>query len=143
MAREIVTSENREEYNNKKMGIKHEKKEEKDDEKHQIRKFFEKNTKEYLHEGGYKDNILPNGNVRVYHGTSEKNLKGILKDKKFKGFPFFSPDKDIAQKFSKQAGGKSIVHEMEVHPSALTTTGNYLSARQEGLKQHPEGHWDY
>jgi hypothetical protein len=135
MAREIVTSENRDAYMKQKLGM--------EDEKEQIRKFFEKNTKDYLKEAGNEEAILPNGMVKVYHGTSEKNLKGILKDKKFKGHPFFSHDKEIAEKYSKQAGKNPVVHEMQVHPSALTTTGNYLTARMEGLKQHPEGHWDY
>ena len=140
MAREIVTSENREDYINKKMGNKDNKN---NDEKEQIRKFFEKNTKDYLKEAKSEESILQNGMVRVYHGTSEKNLKGILKDKKFKGHPFFSHNKEIAEKYSKQSGKNPVVHEMHVHPSALTTTGNYLTARTEGLKQHPEGHWDY
>ena len=139
-----VTSENREEFNKKELEKKHlPKQKEEDDEKEMARRHFEKNVKEYLTEGGFKENILPNGMVRVYHGTSEKNLKGILKDKKFKGYPFFSPHKETAHKFSKQAGGKSTVHEMEIHPSALVTVGGYLTARTEGLKQHPQGHWDY
>lgn len=112
-------------------------------ESEEVKSFFDKVIGEHLTDLGYKQAILPNNNVKIYHGTSQKNANSILKSGEFKGFPFFTPDKEAAQKWAKQAGKKPTVLELEVNKSALSPTGGYLSARKEGLHRKPDGTWGY
>ena len=109
----------------------------------EIKNFFDKVIGEHLNELGYPESILPNGNVKIYHGTSEKNANSIMNSGEFKGFPFFTPDKDAAAKWAKQAGKNPTVVELEVNKNALSPTGGYLSARKEGLYRKPDGTWGY
>lgn len=104
---------------------------------------FDKGMSNFLNDTGYAASILPNGNVKIYHGTSQKNADAIMKSGKFKGFPWFSPDKSVAEKFSKQAGKNPTILELEVDKSALVPTGGYLSARKEGLVLGKDGIWRY
>ncbi|MCK4705882.1 MAG: hypothetical protein KAT90_10395, partial [Gammaproteobacteria bacterium] len=90
---------------------------------------------------GFEDSITPDGKLKVFHGSSESNINKILKSGEFKGFPFFALDRETAEKFSRQAGGKSKVIELIVDPDIVVPTGGYLSARIEGLKLQEDGTW--
>lgn len=103
--------------------------------------FFAKTTTDYVRNSGFADNITPEGNLIVYHGTSIKNEKGIESSGKFNGFPFFSPDRTVAERFAKQAGGKPTVMALVIDPSTVLPTGGYLSARMEGLSKGTDGVW--
>lgn len=107
-------------------------------------KYFEKETITFLKDTGFNDSILPNGKIMLYHGTSKKNADEILRTGKFKGNPFFSPDKDIAEKFSRQVKGKQrVVLPIIVSPDAVLPTGGYLSTRKEGLTRGDGDVWGY
>lgn len=55
---------------------------------------------------GYPESVIDGKYLQLWHGTSEKNQRSILRSGKFVGFPFFSLDEETAMKFSRQAGGK-------------------------------------
>ena len=97
-------------------------------------------TLKFVKDAGHSDSITPQG-LRVYHGTSEKNLKSILKSGKFKGYPFFALDEETATRFGKQAGGKLAVYEFVVDPEFVIPTGGYLTARIEGLERDEDNVW--
>lgn len=85
--------------------------------------------------------VLDNGNVKLYHGTSVKNASSIKKSKKFKNYAFFTHDKAVAERYSRQVGGKTEVLEVEIEPSAVLPTADYFSARTENLVQGDDGVW--
>jgi hypothetical protein len=109
--------------------------------------FFRDKTIRTLRETGFSNNILSNGGVLMYHGTSERNAKLILRQGKFNGYPFFSPDRQVAEQFSHQAGGKPVVIDLMVDPSAILPTGGsnskYFSARMSGLQLLTNNIWGY
>jgi hypothetical protein len=98
-----------------------------------LESFFADTTREFVKDSGYEDSILSDGNIRVYHGSSKKNISLIKKSGKFKGFPFFALDKKVAYRFAQQAGGLPEVMELVVDADAILPTGGYLSARVKGL----------
>lgn len=109
--------------------------------------FFRDKTIQTLRETGFSNNILSNGGVLMYHGTSARNAKLILRQGKFNGFPFFSPDKNIAKTFASQAGEKPTVLNFVVDPSAILpiagSNSNYFSARMSGLMRLKNNIWGY
>lgn len=101
--------------------------------------WFRNITLKYLKEKGIEPNH--DGSVTLYHGTSTKNAMAIQKSGKFKGFPFFSLDRETAERYAKTKPGRPIVMTLQVDPAALTPTGGYLSARMEGLHLNQNRIW--
>lgn len=100
---------------------------------------FRKVTLSALRDAGYSGSITNRNTVYLYHGTSVKNANSILKSGTFKGHPFFSPDKSVAELYAKRNHPRnSTVIELEVDPAAILPTGSdeYYSARLEGLTIH-------
>ena len=126
MAREIVTSENREEYNNKKMGIKPE-------------------TKEEKHK-----------KIALYHGTGAKEAKHIEKhgfdvNKSADGTIWMTTDPKIGEVAAAGKGGivKRYIDESKLklggHDEAdKYSTDELINQGYHGLKfPHEEGHYHY
>ena len=109
----------------------------------EITSAFDKTMADFLKNTGYEKAILPNGNVVVFHGTSQKNADSIMKSGKFKGFPWFSPEESVAKQYSRQAGKNPTVLKLEIDKSSLAPTGGYLTARNLGLKLGEDGVWRY
>lgn len=70
---------------------------------------------------------VENNYIRLFHGTSKGNQTKIIKQRKFKGFPWFAPDIETAQKFSRQAGGVPVVMEVWVNIESLYYNGYFTT----------------
>jgi 8-oxo-dGTP pyrophosphatase MutT (NUDIX family)/GNAT superfamily N-acetyltransferase len=102
--------------------------------------FFADTAKAFAKDSGHESSINPDS-ITVYHGTSQRNRALILRQSRFKGFPFFALDEATARKFAGQAGGTPVVMALQVDPDALVPTGGYFSARMEGLVKGDDGIW--
>lgn len=108
-----------------------------------VKRFFAKTTHDCLRDMGFGDCIQQDGTVVMYHGTSTANADAIQSSGTFLGFPFFSPDRAIAERFSRQAGKRPVVMEVRLSPDAILPTCGYFSARLEGLARQLDGTWAY
>lgn len=108
-----------------------------------VKRFFAKTTQDCLRDMGFGNCIQDDGTVVMYHGTSTANADAILASGAFLGFPFFSPDRAIAERFSRQAGKRPVVMEVRLAPDTVLPTCGYFSARLEGLARQPDGTWAY
>jgi len=95
----------------------------------------------FIQEQGYQDSITDRGTIWVWHGTSAENVQGIESQGSFKGYPFFALDEETAQRFARQAGGRSQLMRVEVDVNSILPTGGYLTTRQEGLVRDKNGIW--
>lgn len=104
--------------------------------------FFRGIVFKYLKQNGYDNAIIDDEHVRLYHGTSESNAKKIVKSNTFKNFPWFSPDEEVAKKYSKMVGGnKAYVMTAIVKASSLIPSSGQLTARMPTLT-FKNGDWE-
>lgn len=98
---------------------------------------FSKMTLDFLKDIGKENLITSRNTIVLFHGTSTTNAENILKQKKFKGFPWFAVDREVAERYAKTKvsnPSKITVLELEIDPDSVLPSGNsYLSARKEGL----------
>ena len=102
---------------------------------------FSEMTLNYVRERGFEDSIRDDGAVKVYHGSSVRNIKSISDSGVFRGFPFFALEESTAYRFAQQVGGKPHVMVLWVDPDSILPTGEYLTARQEGMHLDTDGVW--
>lgn len=100
---------------------------------------FAKITEDFLKDTGKQDVIASPGVLRVYHGTSQKNVSSIEKQGEFKGHAFFAIDEKTAKRFGGQAGGRTKVMSILVDSDSVLPTGGYLSSRTNKLKLGEDG----
>lgn len=67
--------------------------------------------------------------ISAYHGTSEKNVKGIERSG-FKSGSWFAIDQETATKYSKQAGGKPFIMSVRLYIGSLLPNGDYMTSQE-------------
>jgi len=70
--------------------------------------------------------------ILLYHGTNRENSKKILRTGKFKNGTWFSPDIDIARRYSLMTGSKTpVIFNMYIKLDSLYISGDYFIAKHD------------
>jgi len=69
--------------------------------------------------------------LTLHHGTSEGNLKKILKSGKFKVNTYFAPDRETALRYAGMTGSKPITTIAVISADGLMFDGNYFYANKD------------
>jgi hypothetical protein len=67
--------------------------------------------------------------LMLYHGTSQKNHTQILKTNKFKMGTWFTPDREIAEKYAAMTGTrKTMIIYAPIYAGGLFSSGDYFTS---------------